>query len=145
MKKLFLAAALFMATLSLTSAKDIDESAKAKAAFSKVFLGVTNAKWKITGEYIIATFNINGSKMKAFYDVDGNLVSTTRVLTSTKELPQNALDNIQASYPGWGITELIEESGREAVPAFYARITDGSRLQIIKIHTSGKISVFKKE
>lgn len=145
MKKLMIVAALFVCTLSFAKANDDNPTAKAESTFAKIFLGVSNAKWKTVGDFSVAVFTLNGHAMKAFFNEDGQLVSTTRILTSKKELPEAALNNLENTYPGWGMTDLIEESGKDNDSCYYARITDGKVQNIVKISKAGKVSLFKTE
>lgn len=144
MKKLLIIAAAFIAISCQVSAKSYNPVKEEKDDSISVFIHSNASKiaWHTRDNFNIATFKKDGYTMKAYYDVQGNLVSTTRILKNRNELPQIAQDKLDKEYPGWGMSALFEENGIESNTVYYATVTDGDKSIILKITQNGKISKF---
>ncbi|PZP46844.1 MAG: hypothetical protein DI598_11715 [Pseudopedobacter saltans] len=143
MKKLFIIAAAFIAISLQVSAKSSDaKDDKDDSVSSYVHSNSSKMVWSTSGNFNVASFTKEGYKMKAFFDEQGSLVSTTRMLKNRNELPKVALDKLDKDYAGWGMTDLIEEKGMDKELVYYARVTDGYDALILKITSKGKISKF---
>ena len=142
MKKFFIAAIAFVTFVSQTSAKPDQPALKGDSVNSYVNNNASAIVWKSVDNFKIANFIKDGYRMKAFYDENGKLFSTTRYLKSKSQLPLKAQENIDKNYPGWGMTELFEENGIERESIYYAKVSDGVNSFIIKITKEGRISKF---
>lgn len=140
MKK-FLSALAFLIITSPLFAHESDNFAptRAEMTFAKLYLNVAQPEWKKFNGYDIAIFYLNGNKMKVFFDADGNLYSTVKILTNKKELSDKLIERINNKFPGFGMTQLILESGKENEAYYYANITDGSTKKVIKFNEASKI------
>lgn len=141
MKKLFILAVASLTIALHSSASTIDDT-KDDSITSYVYSSSAKVVWSTVKDYNVANFTKDGYKMKAFFDETGKMISTTRYLKNRNELPKAALDNLDNQYPGWGMTDLFEEQGLDHEMVYYARITDGTNDQILKIRTNGKLSKF---
>ncbi|WP_447641611.1 MULTISPECIES: hypothetical protein [Chitinophagaceae] len=145
MKKLFiLALAALMITLhsSAKSAPTINDGSD-DSVVQYVHDNATKMVWTVFSNFNVANFTKDGYRMKAFFDEDNRLVSTVRYLKNRNELPLAALGNLDREYSRWDIVNLFEEQGLEKEKVYYAKISDGSSEQILKIRGNGKLSKFK--
>ncbi|QES88440.1 hypothetical protein [Rhizosphaericola mali] len=144
MKKLLIIAAAFIAISLQVSANSSNKTKDDKDDSINVFVHSNASKivWHYHDNFDIATFTKDGYLMKAYYDAQGNMVSTTRALKNRNELPMVVLNNLDKQYPGWGMTDLFEENGLDKEMVYYAKVTDGDRSLILKITPKGRISKF---
>lgn len=145
MKKLFILSivALTIVFHSFAKTTSTKDSGKEESVASYIYHNKSKVVWTSTKEFNVANFTKNGYRMKAYFNEENQLVSTTRYLKSRSELPQTALDNLDRQYPDWGMTDLFEEEGLENETVYYARITDGANTLILKIRQNGELSKFK--
>lgn len=144
MKKLFIIATAFIAFSfqTIANAKTVSNDAKDDSVSAYVSNNASKIVWTVVNNFNVAKFQKDGYQMKAFFDEQGNLVSTTRLLKNRNELPKAAIEKLDTDYAGWGMTDLCEEKGMDTDVVYYARISDGDRSMILKINAKGKISRF---
>ena len=79
--------------------------------------------------------------MEAFFDVDGDLIGTSRTIT-LEELPAASKRAFAKKYPGYSVKEVIQFNEKES-SAYYISAENENDKVIFKIG-AGLVSVFKK-
>jgi hypothetical protein len=144
MKKLSLAAvfALTMIT-SAFAGKDVTPHFKGMENFVKAFPKATGVAYEVKGQFTEVSFTWNDINLLAFYDLDGDLVATSRSI-SIKDLPLSFNMNIEREYPGYVVTEAIEFDQAENGLSYYVNVVGPEKSYVLHVDIDGTISVFKK-
>jgi hypothetical protein len=96
MKKIFILQVLLTGTLAQAQIK---LPSVVSIAFAKQFADAKNVKWgKENAKEYEADFQLNGTKMSANYDLQGNWKETETEIT-VKDLPVAVVRSIKAKYP----------------------------------------------
>jgi hypothetical protein len=109
MKKLaiILTTALFFTVCAFANKGD-EIPGKVKTAFQKDFSTALNVTWEKNGDLYFANFNWNASTVKAAFNADGELLSTSRKL-NVSELPLKITMAIEKKYKGYKIEDNAVE------------------------------------
>ena len=85
MKKVTTILTAIILLLSITAFASEGETvtAKVKLAFEKDFVKAKDVNWKKTGEFYFASFSMNDALVDAAYNEDGELVGTSRKISTT--------------------------------------------------------------
>lgn len=134
MKKILLAAA-FLFTLSMAtmarSNKGVD--AQTIAAFNKDFAGATSISWQQEENFTKASFTLNGNVLFAYYAPGGDLIATTRNISSS-QLPMVLLNSIKTEYGSFWITDLFEMATNNTT-SYYITLENAGEKKIL--HSNG--------
>jgi hypothetical protein len=110
-KAIALAFMLFFAMPGFTQdGKDTDPSNSVMQAFTQKFPHADRIKWGKTAEEkkpLVADFTVNKTRMRAFFDKNGNLVETEKEI-DFKELPERVVLSIRTQYPNDRILKAFE-------------------------------------
>lgn len=112
MRKIIMIVALFLSGLGVVNAtnhKDGLVNRKVQEAFDREFDGAKDVNWAKVSQLYRAGFVQNGQYLFAFYNVEGELVATTRNIIST-QLPLNLQAKMNKDYTGYWISDLVEMS-----------------------------------
>ena len=133
------------ATLIATSAFAGGEENKAKAIsnLKKEFNTAKDIEWKVTENFIKASFNWNDQQLEVFYNYDGDMIARSRHISSSS-LPIDAQQTILKKYPGYRFDETVEFNGQEGDHYFYASLINENQKILLQITPEGSVSVFKK-
>ena len=146
MKKLIISAAFIFAAFTGVFAKaNNDENKNVINAFNRMYPHASTVEWKkVNDELSIATFNMNGSTMKAVYNADAALVATSKPVT-LKEVPAKALETINKKYNNYTIREAIEfnDLANDAETCYYISVENDNKKIILKCSTKGTVEEFK--
>jgi hypothetical protein len=82
-------------------------------------------------------------KLQAFYDVEGNLLATCRPVT-INNLPVAAQLTLKDQYPGGIARDAIEYNDPNDGVSYYVTMISPKNSYLLRVSTSGMISVFKK-
>ncbi len=125
MKKLFFAM-LFLGAIALQSNAQ-RKAAKStvpnnvKTAFSKQFNGAVATKWdKEDGNYEV-DFEMNGKKMSALFEANGNMLESEVAITEA-ELPTAATDYLKANYKGKKVKEYAKITKKDGTVIYEAEV-----------------------
>ena len=80
--------------------------------------------------------------MQAFYN-EGELVATSRAI-SYQQLPSRAVTTLQSKYSNYTTTEVIELDHNVEGSTYYVSLENNSQKVVVKVSTTGDVSVFKK-
>jgi len=87
MKKMIIGFAVLMSVLAVNAADTNPVSDKVQQSFQKEFAKATNISWISKEKNIFqATFTYNGTQVEAYFDAEGNVLSTARLI-SEQQLP----------------------------------------------------------
>ncbi len=138
MKKLFIAA--FFAIASLSSFAAPVNKSVATRNFRFDFKRAVNVTWSQTGDFLKASFNMDGQKLEAFYNPDGERIGTTRAI-SLDELPVNAKRKFAQKMEGYTVKEAIRFEGNDESAYFISGVKDNKTV-IVKVLDSGTVTNF---
>src|SRR5258706_16044502 len=106
MKKLIVAAAMIV-SLSAFAKEERKVSPKVLNAFNTEFTTAQEVEWTVSSDYYRADFDMNGQKVSAFYNEDGDLMGITRNISST-QLPVSLQNSLKKNYSNYWISNLFE-------------------------------------
>jgi hypothetical protein len=132
-------------------------SDQAKSNFNMDFKNASGAQWKRVDTFDEVAFTMNGAKMKAFYDGDGNLVGTTQIKTF-KDVPAKGQKEIKEKYKDYSIGPVVFFDDNEVNETdmilwatqfddedlYFVELTKGTSKIIVKVDTDGEVYFFKK-
>lgn len=141
-KKILMAvcAGIFVAASAFATGEE--NNAKAASALKKEFASAENVQWKVTVNYIKATFNWNDQKLEVFYNQQGETIAESRAIQVTN-LPVRAQQYLDKKFAGCPVSEAIEyTSDATGLCYFVSVIKDGVK-SILQISTEGSVSYYK--
>ena len=115
---------------------------KILSAFQKEFSFAKNAKWEIKGNLTQVNFLLNDQGVTAWYNSDGELVTTARTILYN-QLPISVIRTLEKVYAGAEFISIIEVS-RSNETYYQLRIDEKNKKYLLKASPSGSISVLKK-
>ena len=148
MKKLFITALIAVA-IGTSAFADPNTSAvnsKVLNNFSNEFKGAVNVNWKISSNFIKASFVYDEKVTDAFYSGDGDLIGTSREFNFAK-LPKKAIANIAEKYPypPYKLKECIEYINAEGEKNYFVSFEKSSQLVVLQVSLSGEVIEFQQK
>jgi hypothetical protein len=143
MKKLFIAALLVISFAGSAMAEPRPVTTKVLTHFNAFFAGATNIQWKTGSVFVKASFTQNEQQWEAFYDMEGELVGTSRNIAFT-QLPAKAAACITKKYAEYAVKETIEFNNEKEGLVYYVSLVNNGVKLIMEVTASGDVSVFKK-
>ena len=142
MKKLLFAALLTASLATSAFAKETNEvSYRVQNNFKSQFNQAQKVNWSVKSNFTKATFEEAGQKIEAFYDLNGNMIGTSRNIT-LNELPTGAKRAFAKSYGGYTVKEAIRFEGTEE-DAYYISAENEKENVILKVSNDRNVSVFR--
>lgn len=141
MKKLLTVVALFVAMNSIANT-NITVNEKVLTAFKQTFATATNPVWHEYADYYIVKFNQNDIDTRIKYDLEGNILETTRYYKEDA-LPiilRAKLKNRFSDKTVFGVTEVSNHSDI----TYYIVLEDEKNWLNIKTDVYGNMQVEKK-
>ncbi len=145
MKKFF-TAALFVCAITLSAfASPRTISTKVNEHFVASFGKAKNVSWKTDGRFDKVSFQLGNEKVNAFYDVDGELIGTSKDLAFDK-LPKAGLETITTKYtfPEYQVKHCMEFTNASNEKNFYVSFDKAGETIVLEITKIGMVSVFSK-
>jgi hypothetical protein len=129
----------------------------AKDNFTADFSNVSNVHWKRNSTFDEASFMKGGKQMTAYYDIDGNLVGSTRAAT-LNELPSKAVKEISIRYKNYSVGPIIFFKDNESnatdmilygvqfddADTWLVELTKGADRIVVQANKDGEVSYFSK-
>ncbi|MBY0346663.1 MAG: hypothetical protein K2W79_00255 [Hydrotalea flava] len=146
MKKII---SLALITVSIAATAATDPASKVSFTvlnhFTDKFLKAENVDWKVTDQFVKASFILNGKEMNAFYDNYGELTAVTAKLQFDK-LPQRAIMAIGLKYPFplYKLTDCIEMQTPNGKTNYYVSLLTDRENIVLEISPNGNVSEFKR-
>ena len=142
MKKILLVLGL-VATMGVCSAYPSERvSQKVLASFKTEFKTAQNVEWETGANYFRASFTMNEQQIFAFYNVEGDLLSVARYISSI-QLPVNLFSDLKNNYSKYWITDLFEVSNNEGLHYYVTLETADSKL-VMRSSNGGSWSTYSK-
>jgi hypothetical protein len=144
MKKMFLAATMFVAmTLaSFANAKNSDE--KILNDLKTALKSVNQSAWVTTDSYQRASFSLNGKEVHAYINAeDGNLIGFS-IAIETSSLPDGAMNNLSKKFNGWQILNPIMFIDQNGDISYYVQANKGKSSLALHVYDNGKVSIYNK-
>lgn len=138
-------AVAFAATILTTSAFASGEEDKDKAIknLKKEFSAAKDIQWKLTDNFIKASFNWNDQQLEVFYNYEGEMIAKSRHIKPVN-LPIDAQRTIAEKYAGYKFDETVEYNGEEGAHYFYASLVKDNKKVLLEISPEGYVSVYQK-
>lgn len=117
-------------------------SPKVLASFKSEFTNAKEVEWESGNNYFKATFFMNEQKIFAYYDMDGQLMSTARYISSF-QLPVNLFSKLKTDYNVYWVSDLLEINNSEGLHYIMTLETADTKL-IVRSSNGGDWSTYSK-
>lgn len=141
-KKIWIAALAVTVLTTSAFASGEEDKAKAIKSLKKEFSTAKDIQWKLTDDYMKASFKWNDQQLEVFYNYDGEMIAKSRHI-DPKILPLDAQQTIERRYAGYKIDETVELSG-EVGTSFYVSVVKENKKVILQVSPFGEVSVYQK-
>ena len=102
-------------------------SQRVLASFKSEFTNAQDVEWETGNNYFKAAFTMNEQRVFAYYNVDGQLLSIARYISSV-QLPVNLFADLKNDYNKYWISDLFEVSNSEGLHYYVTLETADSKL-----------------
>ena len=146
MKTLSIAVIFFLSVIGVATANPFggeELNFVGSSNFKHQFPQATEVSYKVKGQFTEVNFVWNDMKLQAFYDVEGNLLATCRPVT-VNNLPVAAQLTLKEQYPNGVANDAIEYNDPNDGVSYYVTMVAPKSSYLLRVSTSGNISVFKK-
>jgi len=117
-------------------------SQKVLTSFKTEFTNAQNVEWETGNNYYRAAFTMNEQRIFAYYNVDGQLLSIARYISSI-QLPVNLYADLKNDYSKYWISDLFEVSNSEGLHYYVTLETADSKL-VMHSGNGGSWSTYSK-
>ena len=107
----------------------------ATSSFEKAFASAEKPSWTPVKDLYRVDFILQGQSLIAFFDVDGELVASSRNITAA-QLPISLLSSLDKHVGGNTVTSLFEVDGRDGI-VYYARVNNQKSETLLKSTSYG--------
>lgn len=150
MKKFILSLCAFLtigySTFAAEGSKRNDDGDKVfyfvKNQFNSEFSSAQNVTWTVTSQVQKAEFTIDGLKMAAFYDSNGQYAGFSKQITFN-DLPSAAKKELAATYKGFFADEVIRYEDASSVGSGLDRFSSSNETYFVKLSKDGQQHVLK--
>lgn len=120
-------------------------SNKVTEHFSASFKNAKNVTWKSNDRFDKVSFMLAGEQVDAFYDVEGDLIGTSKTIGFEK-LPKSALELITTKYtfPEHQLKDCIEFTSSNNEKNYYVSFEKKNETLVLEITKAGVVSVFAR-
>jgi hypothetical protein len=145
MKKLFIATLITVSIATSAFADPTTVNRKVLTHFTNEFTDAKNVNWKVTSQFVEAIFLIEGKKMQAFYNTDGDIIGRSQSFAFNK-LPKPALKEIIKKYPfpTYQLQECILFTNCEGDNKYFVSFNTAKEKLVFEISVLGGINEFKR-
>ncbi len=142
MRKLFISA-LLAPTLATSAFANGGNNVNyfVQKSFETQFKDASNVEWSTGKEYTKATFVLKNEKMEAFYNLNGEILGTSRT-ASLDELPVRSKRAFAKKFKGYTVKEAIRFEGTDE-SAYFISAENEKGSVIFKIEDNGTVSMKK--
>lgn len=117
-------------------------SQKVLTSFKTEFTTAQNVEWETGSNYFRAAFTMNEQRIFAYYNVDGQLLSIARYISSI-QLPVNLYADLKNDYSKYWISDLFEVSNSEGLHYYVTLETADTKL-VMHSSNGGSWSTYSK-
>ena len=143
MKKIFIAAVMAIAVSTSAFADASKVSSTIRSNFSADFAGASEVEWKTTSDFTKASFVLDGAKVEAFYNAQGQLFATGTSIDMSA-LSKKTLQTIAKKYAGYVIKEAVTVTNDEQVATKYIALEKANLRLIVEVDSDGGLSLFSR-
>lgn len=139
-------AALIAVFVTTTAFAGETVNVRVSESFKSEFSDASNVVWTTGNEFAKASFELEGEKMEAFYNLDGTAIGVSRTIAFDK-LPKAAVRNITKKYqfPPYSVKECIEFVHADGDVKYYVSLEEEAKNKVIlEISANGFVQVYKK-
>lgn len=118
-------------------------SSQATTHFESNFSAATDVSWTVTDNFEKASFTLTDAKMDAYYDANGDLVGTSKMMAFDK-LPKSAITQLTTEYtfPDYQLTDCIEFTDADNHKNYFVSFANGNENVILSISAGGLVSPY---
>ncbi|HEU5167347.1 MAG TPA: hypothetical protein VFU29_17505 [Chitinophagaceae bacterium] len=117
-------------------------SQKVLTSFKTEFTTAQDVDWETGSNYFRAAFTMNEQRIFAYYNVDGQLLSIARYISSI-QLPVNLYADLKNDYSKYWISDLFEVSNSEGLHYYVTLETADTKL-VMHSSNGGSWSTYSK-
>ena len=145
MKKFIITALIAVAIGTSAFADPSTINRKVLNHFASEFSDAENVNWKVTTQFAEATFVLDGKKMQAFYNPEGEMIGTSETFAFNK-LPKQALKTIAKKYPfpPYQLDECILFTNGDGESKYFVSFQTTKEKLVVEVSALGGVSEFKK-
>lgn len=115
-------------------------SPKVKAAFESDFSKASEVSWEKKSDFYFATFMLNNIRVDAAYNEAGELVGTSRTISSD-QVPLSILMAVNESYNGYQVSKTATELTFGGQTRYYITVSNSSKVVKLKAYINGDLEV----
>ena len=142
MKKIILTLAVALSTMC-SFAGEVKVSSRVLDAFNSEFASAKEVTWTATNSYYKATFLFNDQHVFAFYSTEGELMGSTRYISSL-DLPIGLQAGLKKGYSNYWISDLFEVSNSEGT-GYYITLENADSKVVLKSTGGESWKTFQKK
>ncbi len=142
MKKFLIASLILVSLLSTAIASDNEKvSRKAIINLEANYAAAENVLWTVTENYLKASFAINNEIIDVFYDGNGDLIGSSKMMDFDK-LPKEAITFLTTGYqfPDYQLIECIEFTDADNMQSYFVSFDFYGEIIVLSISATGTVS-----
>ena len=140
MKKMIVAVAMLVTMSAFANEKNVNP--KALSAFKTEFSTAREVEWTTTPDYYRAAFDMNGQKVFAFYNTDGEFMGLARNISSA-QLPVYLQSSLKKNYAGYWISDLFEIASDDQT-TYYVTLENADKKIVLRSNGADSWDVYAK-
>ncbi len=143
MKKMLLTTLLLVSLITTALAsgtKNVD--IRVLRSFDASYRDAKNVSWSLKQSFVQVDFELNGKKLSAYYQPDGELIATSEKI-SLDDLPVNAKRKFAKKYGSYTVKEALKFVTADEV-AYFISAANETGTEIVKVNVAGFLSSYKK-
>jgi hypothetical protein len=143
MKKILIIATIILTASTAVFAGDEDKvSPRAVSSFNADFSSAQEVDWQVSDKYYRAAFTMNEQRIFAYYNLEGDLMSIARYISSL-QLPVTLFNDLKKEYSQYWISDLFEVSNSEGLHYYVTLETADTKL-MMRSGNGGNWNEYKK-
>jgi len=141
-KKLVTAAIAIVCLTTTAFATGDAANERAAQHLKSEYKNAQNIQWKVTNNFIKASFYWNEQYLEVFYNRDGETIAEGRLIR-VNNLPLKAQQYLADKYADYVVTEAIEYTSEQTGLCYYVSVVkEGGKKKILQITPNGDVSIF---
>ncbi len=138
-------ALIALATTTTAFAEPTTISSKVLSHLSASFKNAKNISWTTDSRFEKISFMLNEEKVEAFYNIDGDLIGTSKTMAFDK-LPKAAIETITTkfTFPDYQLKDCIQFTNSSNDTNYYISLDAKNETMVLEITKSGGVRVFSK-
>ena len=114
-----------------------------KAAFEGDFAKASQVSWQKSNDFYFATFKLNNVHVDAAYNVQGELIGTSRMIDKD-QLPLAVSLSLAELYEGYKVEESVIELNFEGITRYYVKVSNARKEIKLKCYSNGDLEIESK-